>query len=79
MSLSTIASTVAVTRWLSQSVSVTSVLVLFLISFCPMVGTLFSMLTLYSIGYIWKFASFSINNSNFQIFSKKDFLHFNSF
>ena len=37
-SFSTIASTIAVTRWLSQSVSITSVLVLFLISFCPMVS-----------------------------------------
>ena len=29
--------------------------------------------------FFFFFFSFSINNSNFQIFSKKYFLHFNSF
>ena len=36
-------------------------------------------LTLYPICYILNIASFSINNSNFQIFSKKEFLNYNSF
>ena len=38
-----------------------------------------NILTLYSTGYIKNIASFSTNNLNFQIFSEKYFLHFNSF
>ena len=38
----------------------------------PLMGRVF-ILTLYTIGYIKNIASFSINNSNFQIFSKNNF------